>query len=243
VSASEIGTPAPVVLVLTGGPATAEIARLAAEADLVVDLTGRGAPPPAVPLTAPRRHGLPRDLADHRTVVVLTDDPARALSLTRGARVVLWPPLPGADLLLSAGRPPLPLLVAGALPGTAGDRRDLARLLRETRAPVVLDVPAGADLAEIAPEHTVLEPDPELGWGVRARTQDGESGRAGTARLVLLPPPRDHLAVDPVELARLLRRTSSGRDTAAVLSGLGLPRKDAYRLASDIDSGSDDRAR
>lgn len=241
VVASEVGTPIPVVLVLTGGPATAEVARLAAEADLVVDLTGRGAPPPAVPLTAPRRHGLPPNLDEHRTVVVLTDDPARAVGLTKGARVMLWPPVPGADLLLSAGRPPLPLLVAGALPPGAGEKRDLARLFRESSAAVVLDVPAGADLAEIAPQHAVLEPDPEVGWGVLARTP----GRTGTrgGRVVLLPPQRDHLAVDPAELARLLRRTSSGRDTAAVLAGLGVSRNDAYRLASDIDTGSDGHAR
>lgn len=270
VAASEIGLPAPVVLVLTGGPATDEIARLAAQADLVVDLTGRGAPPPAMPLTAPRQHGLPRDLGHHRTVVVLTDDPAKAVSLTRGARVVLWPPVPGADLLLSAGLAPLPLLAAGPFPHTAGDRRELARLLRESQVPVVLDVPAGADPTELAPEHTVLAPDPEIGWGVRAidpesgsrgvrpgRTvgadepakgspggravQPGGQGRA--VRLVLLPPPRDHLAVDPAELARLLRRTSSGRDAAAVLTALGVPRNDAYRLASDLDTSSDDRAR
>ena len=42
VTAEEVGTPAPVVLVLTGGPVPDEIARLAAQADLVVDLTGRG---------------------------------------------------------------------------------------------------------------------------------------------------------------------------------------------------------
>jgi hypothetical protein len=233
VTATELGTPAPVVLVLTGGPATPEIARLAAQADLVVDLTGRGAPPPAVPLTAPRRHGLPPAAEQHRTVVVLTDDPAGAVSLTRGARVVLWPPVPGADLLLSAGLPPAPLLVAGPVP----DRRDLTRLLREARVPVVLDLPAGTDLAEIAPGYTVLAPEEEVGWGLRA-------GRAGAGtRRVLLPPPRDQLAVDPAELARLLRRTSSGRDAAAVLTGLGVPRNDAYRLASDIGTSPGDRAR
>jgi hypothetical protein len=294
VTASEVGDPAPVVLVLTGGPATDEIARLAAQADLVVDLTGRGEPPPAVPLTAPRRHGLPDDVAGHRTVVVLTGDPARAVPVTRGARVVLWPPVPGADLLLSAGRAPLPLLTAGAFPTGAGERRELARLLRETRVPVVLDLPAGADLAVIAPDHAVLTPDPEVGWGVRAsaagpsrargadarRAGGADAGRAGGAdagrsavgpsraggadagrsaadagrgggagagagavRLVVLPPPRDLLAVDPAELARLLRRTSSGRDTAAVLTALGLPRNDAYRLASDIDTSPDGHPR
>lgn len=241
VTAEEVGTPARVVLVLTGGPVTAEIARLAAQADLVVDLTGWGAPPPAVALTAPRQHGLPRDRAGHRTVVVLTDDSARAVSLTRGARVVLWPPVPGADLLLSAGLAPLPLLAAGVVPAAVGDRRELAGLLRETRAPAVLDLPAGADLAGLAPGHTVLAPDPEPGWGVRAGAGERDPGRA--VRLVLLPPRRDSLAVDPAELARLLRRTSSGRDTAAVLTGLGLPRNEAYRLASDIDTGSGDRAR
>ena len=57
VTAEEVGTPAPVVLVLTGGPVTDEIARLAAQADLVVDLTGRGvagaAGPAARPAAAP----------------------------------------------------------------------------------------------------------------------------------------------------------------------------------------------
>ena len=138
VAAAETGTPTPVVLVLTGGPATDEIARLADQADLVVDLTGRGAPPPPVRLTAPRRHGLPATL-DARTVVVLTEDAARAVPLTCGNRVVLWPPVPGAELLLSAGLPPTPLLHAGAAAGA-----ELTRLLTGAPVPVVVDL-SGAD--------------------------------------------------------------------------------------------------
>lgn len=42
VTVTEIGTPPPVVLILRLGAAAAEIARLAAQADVVVDLTGRG---------------------------------------------------------------------------------------------------------------------------------------------------------------------------------------------------------
>jgi hypothetical protein len=226
--AAETGTPTPVVLVLTGGPVPDEIARLAAQADLVVDLTGRGAPPPAVPVTAPRVHAVPADGSRPRTTVVLTEDPATAVPLTTGARVVLWPPVPGAALLLSAGRPPVPLLQAGAYPATAAGRRQLVRLLG-TPAPVVLDLPGPADLAELAPEYAVIGPHPEVGWGVRARAGPPEA--AGT--VVLVPPPRDQLAVDPAELARLLRQTQTGRDAAAVLTALGVPRREAYRLAAD----------
>jgi hypothetical protein len=248
VTVREIGVPDPVYLVLTGGPATADIARLAAQADLVVDLTGRGAPPPPVPLTAPRRHGVPGDLTGLRTVVVLTEDPGRAAALTAGVRVVLWPPAPGADLLLASGRPSVPLLWAGAVPATAAARGELARLLAATPAPAALDVPAGADLSEIAPRHTVLEPDPEVGWGVKARETGNRTAECWSAarrtRVVLVPPRTDRVAVDPAELARLLREAgSTGRDTAAVLAGLGVPRREAYRLASDIDRGSAARSR
>ncbi|HEY7104064.1 MAG TPA: DUF371 domain-containing protein [Mycobacteriales bacterium] len=226
VRVEEVGTPTPVVLVLTGGPATDEIARLAAQADLVVDLTARGAPPPPVPLTAPRRHGVPTGEAA-RTTVVLTEDPAAALPLTAGNRVVLWPPNPGADLLLSAGRPPTPLLQAGTA------NRDLARLLAATPAPALVDL-AGADPAELAPDHTVLADAPELGWGVRAT--DGAHAR----HVVLVPRATDKVGVEAAELARLLRAAGrSGRDTAAELARLGVPRREAYRLAAD--SGRDPR--
>jgi hypothetical protein len=226
VTAEEVGTPAPVVLVLTGGPATDEIARLAAQADLVVDLTGRGAPPPPVPLTAPRRHGVPTGAAA-RTTVVLTDDLAAALPLTTGNRVLLWPPDPGADLLLSAGRPPTPLLRAGTA------NRDLARLLAATPAPALVDL-AGADPAQLAPDHTVLADAPELGWGVRAA--DGVRG----GQVVLVPPATDRVGIDAAELAGLLRAAGrSGRDTATELTKRGVPRREAYRLAAD--SGRDAR--
>jgi hypothetical protein len=223
ITAEEIGTPARVVLVLTHGPVPEEIARLAAQADLVVDLTGRGAPPPPITLTAPRVHAIPPGRA--RTTVVLTEDPGQARELTKGSRVVLWPPVPGADLLLSAGRRPYPLLQAGRHPDTKSGRRDLARLLAASPAPVAVDQPM-----EIPPTHTVIGPDPEIGWGVAAG-----DGRRGT--VVLIPPDRDQVTVDPAELARLLRQTGSGRDAAAVLTGLGVPRKEAYRLAADSARG------
>jgi hypothetical protein len=122
-------------------------------------------------------------------------------------------------------------------------RRELARLLATTSVPAVLDVPAGADPREIAPDHTVLEPDPAVGWGVGAReAAPGKLERP--TRVVLVPPTRDQLAVEPAELARLLRRAGgSGRDAAAVLTALGVPRKDAYRLATDIDRGGPGESR
>ena len=229
ITAEEVGTPASVVLVLTGGPATDEIARLAAQAELVVDLTGRGSPAPPVPLPGPRRHRLP-DPVTARTTVVLTDDPAAALPVTRGSRVVLWPPAPGADLLLSAGLPPAPLLQAGRVPTTAAARAELTRLLARTPAPAALD-PAGTDLAELAPHHTVLVPTPDLGWGVQA---DPAAAAAGAGVVVVVPEGGERVAVEAAELARLLRAAGrSGRDTAAALTALGVPRREAYRLAAD----------
>ena len=229
VTAEEMETPAPVVLVLTGGPATDEIARLAAQADLVVDLTGRGSAAPPVPLPGPRRHRLP-DRVTARTTVVLTDDPAAALPVTRGRRVVLWPPAPGADLLLSAGLPPAPLLQAGRVPTTAAARADLTRLLVRTPAPAVLDL-AGLDLADLAAEHTVLARTAALGWGVLAGT-DPAAPEHGV--VVLVPRGDERVGVQAAELARLLRAAGrSGRDTAAALTALGVPRREAYRLAAD----------
>lgn len=229
VTAEEMETPAAVVLVLTGGPATDEIARLAAQADLVVDLTGRGSAAPPVPLPGPRRHRLP-DRVTARTTVVLTDDPAAALPVTRGRRVVLWPPAPGADLLLSAGLPPAPLLQAGRVPTTAAARADLTRLLARTPAPAVLD-PAGLDLADLAAEHTVLAPTAAVGWGVLAGTEPAAPERGV---VVLVPHGDERVGVQAAELARLLRAAGrSGRDAAAALTALGVPRREAYRLAAD----------
>lgn len=229
VTAEEMETPAAVVLVLTGGPATDEIARLAAQADLVVDLTGRGSAAPPVPLPGPRRHRLP-DRVTARTTVVLTDDPAAALPVTRGRRVVLWPPVPGADLLLSAGLPPAPLLQAGRVPTTAAARADLTRLLARTPAPAVLD-PAGLDLADLAAEHTILAPTAAVGWGVLAGTEPAAPERGV---VVLVPHGDERVGVQAAELARLLRAAGrSGRDAAAALTALGVPRREAYRLAAD----------
>jgi hypothetical protein len=237
VTAEEVGTPAPVALVLTGGPVPDEIARLATQADLVVDLTGRGSPAPPLPLPGRRRHRLP-DRVTARTTVVLTDDPAAALPVTRGNRVVLWPPVPGADLLLSAGLRPTPLLHAGRVPSTAAARAELTRLLARTPAPAALDA-AGIDLAavaDLAPQHTVLVPTPALGWGVhaaaRAAAGTGASGRPGV--VVVVPAGDERVGVEAGELARLLRAAGrSGRDTAAALTALGVPRREAYRLAAD----------
>ena len=246
VTAEEVGTPTPVVLVLTGGPVPDEIARLAAQADLVVDLTGRGSSAPPVPLPGPRRHRLP-DRVTGRTTVVLTDDPSAALPVTGGNRVVLWPPVPGADLLLSAGLRPTPLLQAGRVPTAAAARAELTRLLARTPAPAALD-PAGADLAavaDLAPQHTVLAPTAALGWGVHAAPDAGSgvaggarSGGAGAGRgpgvVVVVPVGDERVGVEAAELARLLRTAGrSGRDTAAALTALGVPRREAYRLAAD----------
>jgi hypothetical protein len=239
VTAEEVGMPAPVVLVLTGGPVPDEIARLAAQADLVVDLTGRGSPAPPVPLPGPRQHRLP-DRVTIRTTVVLTDDPAAALPVTRGNRVVLWPPTPGADLLLSAGVRPTPLLQAGRVPTIAAARAELSRLLARTPAPAALDLAALdlAAVADLAPRHTVLAPTPALGWGVHAAPAAAlgrPAGAGGRPGVVVLAPVRDErVGVEAGELARLLRAAGrSGRDTAAALTALGVPRREAYRLAAD----------
>jgi len=286
VTVAELEPPAPVLLVLTGaaeaGPA---VARLAAQADLVLDLTPRGAPPPGVPLAAPRHHGPPPDLTGLRTVVVLAEDLADADLLAARAwgggrpRVVVWPPAPGADLLLAAGLPATPLLHAGPLPQAPNARRDLLRRVSAAGVPAAVGVPRGLRpaaapplrgpersgsggrrkdsasrrtgrdglegvLEEVGgqlPEHAVLLPDPVVGWGVGAVTARPGPGAPlldGLRRApyaVLVPPAgRTAIAVDPAELVRLLRGAgSTGRDAAAVLTGLGVPRREAYRLAAD----------
>jgi hypothetical protein len=261
VTATEIGTPPPVVLVLLPGPAAPPVARLAAQADLVLDLTGRGSAPPSVPLKAPRRHGgaVP---GGHRTVVVLAESADEVPPVPAGARVLVWPPDPGADLLLAAGLPAAPTLRAGALPGTSAGRRELVRALAAAPAPVVLTVPTALlpgrspvdgptrprgrsraaasdggieELWSALPGWTVLVPDPAVGWGVGAAgPQAGLSGLRRAPYLVLVPPERTTVPVDPAELARLLRTAGvSGRDTTAALTALGLPRKEAYRLSTD----------
>jgi len=49
-----------------------------------------------------------------------------------------------------------------------------------------------------------------------------------------VPPPKDTIGIEPAELARLLRAAGrSGRDTATALTALGVPRREAYRLAAD----------
>lgn len=249
VTVTETGSPPPVVLVLRPGAATAEIARLAAQADVVVDLTGRGAPAPSVPLAAPRRHGVPRGALTARTIVVLTPDlgepVARTLAAVPGARVVVWPPSPGTDLLLAAGVPATPALHAGLLPATPTARRDLTLRLAAAAVPTVLDVPPDhgglAELRTALPAYRLVVPDAAVGWGVGARlVAPGEEpgdlrGLRHAPRLALLPPqgPRP-VTVDPAGLARLLRGAGgTGRDTAAALTSLGVPKKEAYRLAAE----------
>ena len=179
VTVAELGTPAPVLLVLLPGPAPGpDVARIAAEADTVVDLTGRGAAPPTLPLTAPRRHGSPGDLTGLRTIVVLAEHlgqlpgPAVPPGPTPGGggpqdtarpapgalpvgRVVLWPPLPGAELLLAAGRAPVPLLHAGALPAA----RELVPLLADVPAVFAAAAePQVAALRELLPAAPACAP-------------------------------------------------------------------------------------
>jgi hypothetical protein len=244
VTATELTEPDPVVLVLGGDtvPPPAPIATLAAQADLVVDLTGPGAPPPTVDLAARRVHRPPDRAEEGRTTVVLAPDlDTAARAMPRAARVVLWPPIPGADLLLAAGVPPTPALHAGSLPRTDAAVPALAT------TPVVLGSADGAGIAELRdrlPEHLLLLPDPAIGWGVKARavgprqplTEADLAGLARSSTLALVPPSdrRAPLAVDPAVLAATLRSAGlSGRDAADVLAGLGLSRREAYRLAAE----------
>jgi hypothetical protein len=223
------------------------VVELAGQADIVVDLTAAGSPPPAVPLVAPRHHRVPEGLGTARTVVVLADDPAAARRLRLpGARVLIWPPAPGVDLLLAAGAAPYPVLQAGPVPETRAARRDLATLAAATPATTVLTGPVDADvlaeLRERLPEHTLLLPDPAVGWGVGAveiapggpLDPTRVSGLRRSPALALRPPDREPpLAVDPAALARRLRAAGvTGRDAADVLAGLGVPRRTAYGLAT-----------
>ncbi|HEX6756257.1 MAG TPA: DUF371 domain-containing protein [Mycobacteriales bacterium] len=245
VTATETGTPDPVVLVLGAGPATPETAALAASAEVVVDLTGPGAPPP-VPPPGRRMHGWPASLEGVRTVVVLGAPAVVPLDLLPRRRVVTWPPAyPGAELLLAAGVPAAPVLQGGALPG----RADALRALAAVPYPVVLGT-AGDGLGALraaVPGRTVLLPDPALGWGTGAVSvpPGAEPDPAGLRRapaLVLLPPAGEPhpLGTDAGALARLLRGAGvSGRTVAGVLTALGVPRKEAYDLATRGDAPVD----
>jgi hypothetical protein len=62
----------------------------------------------------------------------------------------------------------------------------------------------------------------------------GRPARRGDGNVVLVPGPDERVGVEAAELARLLRAAGrSGRDTAAALTELGVPRREAYRLAAD----------
>lgn len=276
VTVCEVGDPDPVLLVLLPGPADLPppVAALAGDADAVLDLTGPGAPAPPVDLPGPRRHCVPdpAELTGARTVLVLAADPSALAAGTPAragldrvlprVRALVWPPAPGADLLLAAGVPPAPALHAGPLPTTAGARRDLAALIAPAPVTAVLTVAATAvdeaavgeaiaDLRERLPAHTLLLPDPAIGWGTGAvALPPGAPLEPGVLRglrhspaLALVPPPdrAAALAVAPATLARLLRgKGLSGRTTADLLTALGLPRRDAYRLATEQTPGQAD---
>jgi len=226
VTATEIGTPDPVLLVLLVGGSAAlapppQVVALAAQADRVVDLTGPGAPAPPLTLPDRRRHGVPDPalLAGARTVVVLARDldeltagsPARTAlaEALPGARAMVWPaPTSAADLLLAAGAATSPVLHAGALPASPARRRDLAATLAAVPAAGAVTVTgpergqelasALAELRERLPGHALLLPDPTPGWGVGA----------------IAPPPGEPL--DP-PLLRGLRRSP----TLALLPSAG----------------------
>jgi hypothetical protein len=225
VTATEVGEPDPVVVVLAAGArAPADVAELVAGADLVVDLTGAGAPAPSVALPARRVHAWPQRLAGVRTVVVLGDPVVLPLDPLPRRRVLAWPPAhPGRELLLAAGLPAEPVLLAGSRP---------------QRAPwpvVVRTTGAGLDALR---DRTLLVPDPAVGWGTGAVTvRPGEPldprGLRHRPAVVALPEGGTVLATDAATLARLLREgTVSGRTAAGVLTALGAPRKEAYRLAT-----------
>jgi hypothetical protein len=264
VTATELGTPPPVLLLLAG-PMPAGWDALATQIEHVIDLRAptvaagtadavgpAGARGPAVRWHRRLPSG-PGALAGARTVAVLVPDltaaPPGVASILPGARVLTLPPAPGVDLLLAAGLAPAPVLHAGRLPTAARARPAFATLLGTAAAASVrlgpADDPLGAldDLRARLPEHVLLAPDPAVGWGVGvlevppAAPLD-PSLPAGLRRAPAVafarrggaPAP---LAVDPGELARVLRAAGvSGRSAAAVLTGLGLPRREAYRLAA-----------
>jgi hypothetical protein len=260
VTATEAGSPDPVLLVLLGDPVPAVVAALAGQVEHVVDLGGG----PVVPLGGRRHRGVPAAgaLAGARTVAVLAGSldllsagsPARerlSAALPR-RRVLVWPPpASGADLLLAAGAPTSPVLHAGRLPTSRRELPALAALLSAAPTatltlgpgPLPPAAPVLDDLRGRLPEHALLLPDPAVGWGVGAvevlpaapldaallaglrRAPAVAFARRGDA-----PSP---LTVDPGELARALRAAGvSGRSAAAVLTALGLPRREAYRLAT-----------
>lgn len=265
VTATELGPPDPIVLLLLGGSPPPAVSVLAAQVDHVVDLGGG----PAVRLGGRRHRGMPADpgvLAGARTIAVLAGSlDAVPSGVLPHARVVVWPPSgPGVDLLLAAAAPTSPVLHAGRLPAAARDLPGLAALLSAapyatlTVDPTAVSAgPAGGgprgagpgrvavldDLRGRLPEHVLVLPDPAVGWGVGAvevaptaplepallaglrRSPAVAFGRRGEAATPL--------TVDPGELARTLRAAGvSGRSAAAVLTALGLPRREAYRLAA-----------
>jgi hypothetical protein len=241
----ELATPDPVVLVVVGDrmPAAlpADLAPLADQVDEVIDLA------------TPGRNGA----GAYRTTAILV----RRLSQARGVgqlvghgdrslRVAVWPPPPpGTELLIAAGEPTDPVLYAGAVPGRATARRELARLIEASGqvAAVTADqehAQATLDLIGLLPDHTVLLPDASVGWGVGvARLEPpaavgDDRSLAGLQRhpaLVLVPPRRGDrpLIVRPERLGQLLRDAGlSGRSIRDVIGALGGDRRTVYAPAS-----------
>ena len=277
VTAEELGTPTPVVLVLTGGPVPDEIARLAAQADLVVDLTGRGSPAPPVPLPGPRRTGC-RTAVTGRTTVVLTDDPSAALPVTArepGRALAAGPRRRPAAVRRPARRRRCCRPAASPPPPPPGPSSPGCSPAPRPRPPSTPPAPTSPPLPTWHPSTPSSRPTrrPGLG-GPRCPCRPGRPERAASARAGPARPlsshgrPRPTPMTDPGlraapgrvagrragdrgsswwcrrgtsrwgwsrrELARVLRAAGrSGRDTAAVLTGLGVPRREAYRLAAD----------
>ena len=204
-TAAEIGTPPPVLLVLTAPPPRPALAALAAQVDHVLDLGG-----PAGELAGRRHRGIPADpavLTGARTVAVPVPDLTALTAAVRdrlaaalpGARVLLWPPAPGVDLLLAAGRAPAPVLHAGRLPTAA-------RELRPGRSPRVD--------RDAAPAAT-LTVDPAAMPGVRRRPGRA-AGAAARPRAAAAGPGRG--------LGRRSRRAAAGRPAGTRPPGRPAPR-------------------
>jgi Domain of unknown function (DUF371) len=248
----ELAVPDPVVLVIVGGVAPVglppQLAALAEQADAVVDLAA-----------ADLRGGRGHPDAAARTVVVHARDLAEASGVGqlpglagRRVRVAVWPPAPGAELLVAAGEPTHPVLYAGSVPSRAARRRELAQRIEGSGLVAAvtprLDDPAGTlDLIGRLPGHAVLLPDPSVGWGVAADRLDpprppedrllaGVGALERHPSLAFLPPRRDDppLVVQPETLAAALRAAGlSGRSVRDLVGELGGDRRGVYSRAQE----------
>jgi hypothetical protein len=255
----ELAVPDPVVLVIIGGVAPVglppQLAALAEQADAMVDSA-------MLDIAADSRGGRLSLGAAARTVVVHARDLAEAARVGqlpslagRRRRVIVWPPGPGAELLVAAGEPTHPVLYAGTVPSRAARRRELARRIEGSGMVAAvtprLDDPAGTlDLIGCLPGHAILLPDPSVGWGVAAYRLDpprpADDGLRAAVEalerhpcLAFLPPRRDDLplVVQPEALAAALRAAGlSGRSVRDIVGELGGDRRSVYSERS-IPSG------